>query len=732
MKRTELFHFGEEFERALGPLLVELRGFAERTHALTGGPAPTAPSAEPLIESARSSAAELAGLLERVAAERASVHVFGPPNAGKSTMINALAGTGAAEVSTLPGYPCVVRVAHGERAAATLVRFDGSTVPCPNPGAAHIHLQRAHAELASRVRVVRSDDGVFDPARDLRTAVRRVDLEVHAEALRCSSTELYECPPIHGPLFAGYGDMLMGSTSGASAAIFVLRVPQLFDDTATTGVAELFDVFERAFLVVNIDSHGRDLSGEGELIPGLERGDPLRVVEVFEKLSTSPALVRALAEGRMRVVTLDLLEAARSRLSADAAFGLDRADPGSPSSRFEDFLDELVQSLDRHEALQTFVQSSLRRSLEVLGEVRTVVELPAFSELPFRLEHAEQERAGRARRAHALRRLRSRERQLWESEPRFVALFGRLRTRLEEEAHRIATRLSTGIPRTLEDWFHSAESVQTLLRARLGALAAEGLAELARFTNRVKREELAGEGGPEPLSLDAARDLADAGLLFTELMRAPEETPETQPVALLPLDVESIPVRPRFVERLTFRSGPRVRRALFGPPEAPLLNLSTEVKEKRLGAAARKKIRTNAEQRLHALLTEEARGQALRLFQSAISGLIRSLGQRVEEELDQLEGPLRALEQEIDELRVVRARALELERTAAVASYGLEELAQRFGGTHELMVPTHARLERRERVALPGREESLPESMRERLKAASETRGEGSRMRARE
>ena len=65
-----------------------------------------------------------------------------------------------------------------------------------------------------------ADERAFDPARDLRTAVRRVDIEVHSEALRSTATQLFECPPIHAPLFSSYGEMLMGSTHGASAAIF--------------------------------------------------------------------------------------------------------------------------------------------------------------------------------------------------------------------------------------------------------------------------------------------------------------------------------------------------------------------------------------------------------------------------------------------------------------------------------------------------------------------------------
>ncbi len=716
MKRTELSIFAEEFRRALEPCLRELEAFGERLQE--GASAVFSPAqSEALLASLRPAAEELRRLLERVAAERVQVFLFGPPNAGKSTLLNALSGVHAVDVSALPGYPCVLRVSHASEPAARLEHFDGSAVEASNMTALQIHLQRSQAELAQATRAARARGEAFDGARDLPSAARRIELALPADVLERAAAQLIECPPMHGPLFPGYGSMLMGESGGPAVAVFVLRVTQLFDPTALAGFDELLEAFERLFLVVNLDAASRDLASDGEVVIGLERSDPLRVVEVFEKLTASPALERGLAEGRVRIVPLDLLEAARVRIAlvAEAA----RSDS---RSRFDDFLDELGETFDQHEVFQTFAHSVLRRAHEFLEEARSALEQPALTDLPFRLEQVEGERAARARAGHALHRLRARERRGWESEEAFSALRERLSSRAVARAQEVAQELARPLWGALEDWFASAESVQGLIRGRLAPRIADALAEIDRFAERALREELASPQAFERLSPDIARDLAEARLALGELVRPPAEGagPGADGYALLPLDVEAIPVKLRLRDRLLFRSRARLRRDLIGPADAATHALPSDVKVRRLAKDARAKVWANADKRAGLTLNEGAHAGCARLWEGMLTAFVRQLAQRVEGELAQLEAPLRELERSVDELRAMRSRVLDFERSCSVAAFALEEISLRFGRAGaELVLPARPR-----RDALPagGSRPALP-APEERERQESEPEG---------
>ena len=109
-------------------------------------------------------------------------------------MLDALAGARVSEVSILPGYPCVLRAAHGREESVALQRFDGSLEALGDPGALRVVLQRAHAELVAGVRAARARGEAFDPARHLQSAVRRVERTLPAEPLARAALELVECP----------------------------------------------------------------------------------------------------------------------------------------------------------------------------------------------------------------------------------------------------------------------------------------------------------------------------------------------------------------------------------------------------------------------------------------------------------------------------------------------------------------------------------------------------------
>ncbi|NOT31416.1 MAG: hypothetical protein HOP15_13295, partial [Planctomycetes bacterium] len=148
MQQSELALFAQEFRRVLAPLLVEL-GRAHECLRSGAGPKDVSLDVAELRDALASLSGELAELVARVERERATVLVFGPPKSGKSTLLDALAGTRVGEASILPGYPCVLRASHAREESAELQRFDGALESASDPAGLRLVLQRAHSELAA-------------------------------------------------------------------------------------------------------------------------------------------------------------------------------------------------------------------------------------------------------------------------------------------------------------------------------------------------------------------------------------------------------------------------------------------------------------------------------------------------------------------------------------------------------------------------------------------------------
>src|SRR6187200_3043759 len=56
--------------------------------------------------------ARLRSLTDKLASQQAYLLIFGPLKSGKSTLMNAISGAYVSEVTSLPGYPCLVFVQH--------------------------------------------------------------------------------------------------------------------------------------------------------------------------------------------------------------------------------------------------------------------------------------------------------------------------------------------------------------------------------------------------------------------------------------------------------------------------------------------------------------------------------------------------------------------------------------------------------------------------------------------
>jgi hypothetical protein len=678
MHQSELALFSQEFQRVLG-LLASAVGAARVCAAgeddLAG---------RELHTGLDGLARELAALLTRAGEERASVLIFGPAKAGKSTLIEALAAASTASVSSLPSYPCLTRYAHGLAEGARLHAFDGSATSVVDPAGLALALRRAHLELAARARAVRAAGEVFDPPRHLPRALRRLERTLLAPALAQAALELIEFPSVHGPLFAGYEEMGLGEPERAAAAVFVVRAAQLADDTVFDGVEELLQRFQPLFLVLNVDARAKELGSEGELVASQEVRDPARLVAALEQLSRVGPLAEAVASARVEVFALDALAAAAARRR-----GVE--EPSGALARFSDCEQALAETLGRHPALSAFTRSARRRATELVEEARELASTPLLEELRRRIGEIEREQARLAEGEEARARLAGRERARWEAEPFFDELRARLASATLSRARALAQELAGPLSRALEDWFASGSSLADLLEAALGPRLDAARSELARSAERVLTNLLC---TPADLAERAARlaaELEPGGLVLEELLGVLREgqgalQPLDGSAAVRVLDVEAIPVKARLGQRLTWRSEAEVRRALFGPSEEPRAPLTSRTKAERLGDEGREAMRRSATERALSILEEEARAHARALGDALVTRFLAELARALERARDRAAEPGRALAARASALGAERAALEALLPTCTRASADLAALAERFS-SREVLIP---------------------------------------------
>src|SRR5262245_63983889 len=91
-------------------------------------------------------------LCDKVKSQQAYVLIFGPLKSGKSTLMNAIAGTWVSEVSSLPAYPCLVFVSAGQQREYIVTAYDGSKRTYKDGKELPAHIDQAHGELANAIR----------------------------------------------------------------------------------------------------------------------------------------------------------------------------------------------------------------------------------------------------------------------------------------------------------------------------------------------------------------------------------------------------------------------------------------------------------------------------------------------------------------------------------------------------------------------------------------------------
>ena len=574
--RTLLSQFCEEFDAIVRALIQPAHATSEALDA-----ASDALSCKQLRPAIVDLALQFESLADKVAEQQAYVLIFGPLKSGKSTLMNAIAGTYVSEVSSLPAYPCMVYVQHSADKEFTVTRYSGQTKTYEDPAELHMAIHRAHGELAERLR----SDGALDPAADFPAAIRRIDFKLPAGELAQSSTVLVDTPGLYSRMKFGYDRMTRDFKSSAACAIFVVKPDNLFLEQVFAEFNELLELFSRIFLVVNIDSQKTDLAPDGSLKPSLEAENPLRIIEAFEDLAMSAPLKQAADEGRLRIYPIDLLHAAAGRIAGPQEPSAASEANAQSAARFESFRTDLTDYLDSTEYLVAFLGDSLRRSKTLLDELRGLgsrreVELlrEADSALALDLKRTTERKT-------ALSALTQVD---WQAE--FDGLREGLRERFEDARERIEERTRGVLDGAVDAWFQNGDSLETFNTKVIAGALRGHQEELLVFMEKELRDEVSkGDAG-----------LTLRGTLESNLRMAEFDLTAVGSAALGELQlldallepdaaVESgqIPVKKRFWDWVLFRSTTRVQRSFFGPHQRPSNRISKADKDKRLGRPGR-------------------------------------------------------------------------------------------------------------------------------------------------
>jgi len=571
--RTQLGTYCQDFDRILRPLVAAVQA------CLAAAGSDVAPEA---AQGLRPDLVELLhhlqALGDKVREQQAYVLIFGPLKSGKSTLMNAIAGAYVSEVSSLPAYPCLVFTSAGEQRSFRATSYAGEQRDFRDGAALHQHIEQAHGELAAAIRAAEAQQTVFDPAEHLPGAIRRIDVKVPDSELATTGAVLVDTPGLYTRMRFGYDRMTRDFRNAAACAIFVVKSDTLFLEQVFAEFQQLLDLFSRIFLVVNIDSHKRDVTAEGRLVPSLEQSQPEAILRAFEQLAMPAPLQRAAAEGRVRMYPVDLMQA--------AAGVLRRAPREQLPAAFRSFQDDLNGFLASPDYLAAFLQDALQRAQSLVQEAREITGSSTAAELWQRQETVTAE----------LEFARQEQRRIDQAlQLDWTEAFARGQRELDACLERCARDQGAKLLRTLgasiDTWFLASHSLHWLVAGQWTPLL------------RDYRDEIASAGRR---SLDQWQQQPDAGLDLpvgiSDLLRrngidlrsekaaaqAALGNP-TYPASLerVPVDLLAMPLRKSLLDRVALRSLETVRNRLFGPVQCPDTKLSAKDKQARLGEPGR-------------------------------------------------------------------------------------------------------------------------------------------------
>lgn len=574
--KTQIQAFCKEFSEKLRPFSHSL----ESALAVLNEKTEHEPL-EPSLLKLQEVRTRLASLEDKIERQQAYLLIFGPLKSGKSTLMNAIAGSYVSEVSSLPAYPALVYVKNGEERKYQAFSHSGEKREFSNGEAMSRAVTEAHRELARRILEVERNEEEFDPKRHFPEAIRRMEVELPAPNLADSGSILVDTPGLYSRMKFGYDLMTRDFRDTAACAIFVVKTDNLFFEKVFEEFNQLLGSFSRIFLVANIDTSKKDLNPDGSLEPSLESRDPNAIIKAFQSLSMSAPLREAYEEGRLNVYPIDLLRAA-SRMLQEGSSETDADESGQEGedigfADFEGFLNDLTDYLNSSDYLQEFMQDSLRFGADLGKEASQVVLLEITSQLDqlseFQTERLEQVRV----KQESIERL---EQIDWSAA--FDGIYAEKDRLLEEISEQYSKRLAGKLQEYLQGWMESDDSLRGLGEGMNELIGNETRDDATSILEQLRSLLDNGHGGArfgtEQLRALQQADLDVSQIVPRLLTHLGENIEPGRP--RIDLEKEAIPVKRSFLDIVFFRSPKRVRNQLFGSDGE--LSIPVRKKQKRL------------------------------------------------------------------------------------------------------------------------------------------------------
>jgi hypothetical protein len=581
-------------------------------------------------------------LCDKVKSQQAYVLIFGPLKSGKSTLMNAIAGTWVSEVSSLPAYPCLVFVRGGGAHEYVATRYDGKVQTFSDAPALQRHIEQAHGALAAAIRDAEQRGTPFDPQEHFPQAIRRVDVVVPSQELATTGAVLVDTPGLYTRMRFGYDRMTRDFRDAAACAIFVVKSDTLFLEQVFAEFQQLLDLFSRIFLVVNVDAQKRDVTPDGRLVPSLEQSRPEAVLTAFEELAMPQPLQQAANDGRLRLYPVDLLHAASAQLQRG---GKEQA-PESFAAFQRDFQDYLASA----DYTAAFLRDALQRAHTLLAELASALGSAPLRRLQARVQQLDEEQRFVQQQQDAIGRALAAD-----LAPAFARAEGVLQQELERSARDDGQKLLRTLGASIDTWFLSSHSLHWLIAGQWTPMLHDHRLDVERAGRRAVEQSLqaAGAGLDLPdevdelcrrhgVELSAVRQAALAGLGALP----------ADPALRVPVDVAAVPVRRGALDLLALRSRDKVRQRVFGDAAQPDTKIPGRDKAARLGEPGRL--------HLHQCVTQFR----ARLAPATVQALRKHLGERLRAAtIAALQGKLRALQPELQQ----RADAVRQERSRLAA-----------------------------------------------------------------
>jgi signal recognition particle receptor subunit beta len=642
---------------------------------------------EPVLSGLNDVRARLRSLIDKLSTQQAYLLIFGPLKSGKSTLMNALSGTYVSEVTSLPGYPCLVFVRNAAEPHFSATRYNGRETLFTDGRVLKDVISDSHFALAEQIRSAEKRGESFDPRTHFTEAIRRIDINLPVQSLAESGTVLVDTPGLYSRMNFGYDVLTKEFRDSAACAVFVVKTDNLFLEQVFAEFTQLLDLFSRIFLVINVDSNKRDLQPDGSLQPSAESSDPQQVIDAFTTLCMVGPLRRAYDEGRLRLHAVDLLSAAASFLTSGAPAGNNGSNGSDghngsngeaaphPENKqrlaFEAFNRDLTDYLNSSDYTHEFIRDSLRQGTFFCHECITATKGDSWEILRSRQQQLRESVAVVDEKIAAVDRLLA---EKWEDS------FSKVKKQQAEKAVQLigarSAQLGKDLKGALDRWYEGSDSLRDLAQLHWSGLLREAGSLLSNEITTSTRSMLQSPlGGSEP-SATVMLDLHVAGVDVTPVATA------AQPSLSLKSDLapfvtsisgENVPVRKTLGDWLLFRSLASVRRRTFGEDLSQAI--APEVKSKRLADGGRAALDELAEKARTDLFPKLPQEFSDKLFNGYVAKYVQELQATLKRRKAELEAERAELQAPFEANAQILTALDTMRDTAAEAINSLERLA---------------------------------------------------------